>query len=655
MRMLHYCLRSLCLVCALGAALIGHAQQEERIEFYYGIAEGNYLVGNLNGAASSIEQMLRIDPKYVPAITLKARVMLDQGDGQTALTAAEQAIELEPANLEHQLLKALILEKVGQSSAAVAIIRDVIAKAPSNSEDFRAANQLLGLLQMAGGNWDAAAESFNQIYLADPATAATSLKLSSEAYLEKARLALERAEHSEAIGAIDQAIAVFTNKTGQDALQERTKLQLMRARLLAQLGNYDRAIAGLQTLTAQQPNNLEAVVTLASIYASAERWSSLDELIPLISQIPELADITLYFQGRSAYSKNRVGTARAKFEEAIDLKVQSELTPSLYFYRGLCLRALKRKEEADSEIIKALNQGFRPETAEEGIAASKTLIQSKQAERAIPILEALTLNQVDPSSETWALLGRAHQIENTLALAISAYNEAIKIHPNNPETRAMRGSLLRTIGDLEGAIADYTAAVKSNADNPAYAYALGLTHFQKGQLIKAEQYIGSAAGTLRNNADIQLLHGLLAYTIDKPSIAKKALNSYFALRTETPNETALYLEYSLQAQEDIGLAILGLNQRLTSRERSDFLKKFIRYNIGKLGRKEIVDHAGIAETSQTAKQQICEAAFWIAQHERAIGNLDTFYELIELIDSIGHSDIPEYQLANWQLKAKPNE
>ena len=653
--MLLTCFRYLCLCCLVGASIVAHATQQDRIEFYYGIAEGNYLVGNLSGAQSSIQQMLRINPDHVPALTLQARVKLDQGETDAALASANKAIQLQPEVLEHQLLKALVLEKMGESANAMTVIRGVIAEASVGSNDYRAANQLLGLLQMAKGNWDAAADSFNQIYLADPATAANSLKLSSEAYLEKARLALEKAESEGALAAMDQAIAVFTNKTGQDALEERTKLQLMRARLLAQLGQFDRAITDLQALVAQQPKNLEAAVTLASIYASAERWSSLDQLIPVISNIPDLQDISLYFEGRSAYSKGRVGTARAKFEEALELKLESKLTASLLFYRGLCLKALDRNEQADSEIIKALNQGFRPETTEEGIAASQVLIQSKQAERAIPILEALTLNQVAPTAETWALLGRAHQVEGTPALAISAYNESIKIDSINPEVRATRGSLLRNIGDLDGASTDYLAALQSDPGNAGYAYALGLTFFQQGQLDKAEQYIGDAARLLNENAGIQLLHAVLAYTIEKTAIAEDALAHYFKLSPEKPNETALYIEYALQSQEDLSLAILGLNQRLTSRERSAFVQKFIRYNVGKLDRKEIIDHAGIAETPAIAKQQICEAAFWIAQHERAIGNQEAFYELLKLITDIGHADISEYQLARWQLKGMPSQ
>jgi tetratricopeptide (TPR) repeat protein len=630
--------------------LVAGAQTKDRIELYYGIAEGNYLVGNLSGAVSGIQQILRIDADYVPALTLQARVLMDKGDTEAALAASNKAILLEPTVLEHQLLKALLLEKMGNSEAADRLIQSVIAKAPAGSDDFRAANQLRGLLQMAGGNWDAAADSFNQIYLADPATAAVSLKLSSEAYLEKARLALEKAENNEAIAAIDQAIAVFADKTGQEALQERTQLQLMRARLLAQLGQYEPAIADLQTLTAQQPDNLEATVTLASIYASAERWTALDELIPSLSRIPELADIALYFQGRSAYSRGRAGSARAKFEEAIDLKRESQLTSSLHFYRGLCLKALKRDEEANTEIIKALNQGFRPETTQEGIAASQTLIAAKQAERAIPILEALTLNQVAPTAQTWALLGRAHQVENTVALAISAYNESLKIDPNDPQTRAARGSLLRNIGDLEGAVIDYQTALELTPNDPSYAYALGLTFFQQGKIDQAEKHLGDAATKLSTNASVQLLHSLLAYTVDDPVSASESLRNYFTLSSEQPNEAALYLEYSIQAHDDLSLAILGLNQRLSSHERPDFSKNFIRYNVGKLDRKEVIDQAGIAESPQVAKQQICEAAFWMAQHERAVGNIQAFEELLKLILDIGHSDITEYQLARWQLE-----
>jgi predicted Zn-dependent protease len=269
--------RLLSFILALSLGLSTHSSAEpkaQRIKLFYGIAEGNYLIGDLQGAASGIEEMLKIDPDYLPALTLKARVKLDQNDTLTALTAVDQALALAPNNFEFQLLKALVLGNLDRKDAATTLINQVMATADPASDDARAANRLLGLLNMAAGDWDAAAQAFNQIYLNNPESAISSLQLASEAYLEKARNALNQSKTGEAIAAINQALALYEGKSGQEALRQRTALRMMRARAFTQLGDFDTAIDDLQTLTGQQPDNLEALVTLASLYASTERWPS---------------------------------------------------------------------------------------------------------------------------------------------------------------------------------------------------------------------------------------------------------------------------------------------------------------------------------------------------------------------------------------------
>ena len=263
------------LVLCISGLYLSAAPKIDLVELYHGIAEGNYLIGDLGGAERGVEQMLRIDPDYLPALTLKARVMLDQKKPVQALTAAERAIALEPENHEHSLLKALVLGHADRRDEAAALIQQILAKAKPESDDARAAKQLLGLLLINEGDWDDAAFGSNKIYLADPETASTSLRLSSEAYLEKARAKLQDGAQDEAITAIDQAIAVYKDQTGQEALQQITTLRLLRARLLTQIGHFDQAITDLQNLTAQQPQNFEALIILASLYASVERWESL--------------------------------------------------------------------------------------------------------------------------------------------------------------------------------------------------------------------------------------------------------------------------------------------------------------------------------------------------------------------------------------------
>ena len=623
---------------------------DKRIEFYHGIAEGNYLIGDLQGAAKGVEQMLKIDADYVPALTLSARIDIDRNQPERALVSAERAQTLEPEVHAHTLLKALVLGSMTRREDAIRSIEQVMQVAPAASDDYRVASKLLGLLLMAEGDWDTAADTFNQIYSANPQTAAISLELASEAYLEKAANALNSGDTDTAVTAITQALEAATNQPGENSLKQQTTLRMMRARVLTQAGRIDEAIDDLQRITHQQPDNLEAFVTLASLYASAERWDSLQGIIDPIAANPALEDIALYLEGRALLAKGRAGSAREKFENALRLLPDgtTKLRASLEFYHGVCFDQTGRSAAGDSEILKALDGGFRPETANEAILASRALLRRKQTQRAITILEAITLNLINPSAKAWAMLGRAHQANGATALALSAFNQSLSIRPDQADTLALRGSLLRELGDFRGAAADTESALILDPSNTALTYSLGIIRLQLGSLSAAEQSIGLTAQLMPENSGIQLLHALLAYTINAPKTARASLDQYLTRVPEHINESAFYLAYILTAKQDANLAILQLKQRTKTTDASLALKNFLAYIQGELDRKAVLDAAGRAETPKLAQQQLCEAAFWLAQHERLKGPNNEAVELLKLAMQIGTPDMPEYQFAKWQ-------
>ena len=646
-----FCAHIVALILYLSGLCLSAAPKTNLAELYHGIAEGNYLIGDLAGAERGVEQMLRIDPDYLPALTLKARVMLDQGKPKEALTAAEQAIALDPENNELGLLKAIALGHSDRRDEAIALIQEILATAVPESEDSRAAKQLLGLLRMAEGEWDDAAIAFKEIYLTDPETASTSLRLSSEAYLEKARAKLQDGAQDEAIAAIDQAIAVYKGQTGKEALQQRNTLRLLRARLLTQIGRFELAIADLQNFTMQQPENFEALITLASLYASVEHWESLEAVIKPIAKRPELRDVVLYLEGRAALARNRVGTARARFEAAIQAlpKEADLLRRSLFFYRGLCLQKLGRHEEAITSILDAIDAGFRPESSKEALVASRILLRADRASDAIPILEAITLNRINPDAEVWAMLGRAHLISETPALALSAFNESLLVDSEQAEVLGLRGTLLRKIGDLEGALADYTKAHQIIPSSPVLSYEKGLVLLQLGRLEEAESLLQIAARKLTAHYTLELLHATCAYVIGKIESATESLTEYLAEIPGDPELSAIYLARILQVDfnKDKSRVKWGSDSAKNS-QTATLGDPVLQYYNSVANRKAVLDWAGIAKSPEKARQQICAAAFWMAQWERAYGDTAKANELLKIAVDSGGPDLTEWQLANWQ-------
>jgi tetratricopeptide (TPR) repeat protein len=646
-----FCAHIVALFLYVSGLYLSAAPKTNLVELYHGIAKGNYLVGDLAGAERGIEQMLRIEPDYLPALTLKARVMLDQNKPAKALEAADRAIALDPENHEHSLLKVLALGHTDRRDEATTLIQEILAKAVPGSEDARAAKQLFGLLRMAEGKWDDAATAFNEIYLADPETDSASLRLSSEAYLKKARAELQDGAQDEAIAAIDQAVAVYKGQTGKEALQQRNALRLLRARLLTQIGRFELAIADLQNFTIQQPQNFEALITLASLYASVGHWESLEAVIKPIAKRPELRDVVLYLEGRAALAKNRVGTARAKFEAAIQAlpKEADLLRRSLFFYRGLCLQKLGRYEEAITSILDAIDAGFRPETSEEALVASRTLLRADRASDAISILEAITLNRINPDAEAWAMLGRAHLISDTPTLALSAFNESLLIDSEQAEVLGLRGALLRKIGDLEGALADYTKAHQLIPSSPVLSYEKGLVLLQLGRLEEAESLLQLAARKLTAHYTLDLLHATCAYVIGKTESTTESLTEYLAEIPGDPELSAIYLAQLLQIDfnknksgEERG------SDSATNSQAATLNDPVLQYFKGVTNRKAVLDWAGIAKSPEQARQQICAAAFWMAQWEKAYGDPTKAKELLKIAVDSGSPDLTEWQLANWQ-------
>ena len=251
------------------------------------------------------------------------------------------------------------------------------------------------------------------------------------------------------------------------------------------------------------------------------------------------------------------------------------------------------------------------------------------------------------------MLGRAHLASDTPTLALSAFNESLLIDSEQAEVLALRGALLRKIGDLEGALTDYKKAHQFTPSSSVLSYEKGLVLLQLGRLPEAEGVLQIAARQLSAYSTLDLIHANCAYAIGNIDGATESLSGYLAENPKTPDPNAIYLAQLLQA---------AFNKNISRAERipdsANNLKvatlndPVIQYFNGVANRKAVLDWAGIAQSPEEARRQICEAAFWMAQWEKVNGDVTKAKELLKIAVDTGSPDLTEWQLANWQWNKK---
>ncbi len=82
------------------------------------------------------------------------------------------------------------------------------------------------------------------------------------------------------------------------------------------------------------------------------------------------------------------------------------------------------------------------------------------------------------SEKDYILQGKQKLDSNEYSDAMSLFNKAIEINPNNSSAYAFRGNTKYELQDLRGALSDYNKAIKLDASNSEYNYRLGLTYHE---------------------------------------------------------------------------------------------------------------------------------------------------------------------------------
>ena len=172
---------------------------------------------NLPASQAAVDEALRLDPRLVPALTLKAKLAMAAKRFDIARTVLEQALAIEPTAAYSQFLYGLQFYLSNELQPALIQFRKA---RELNHSDARAA-QYLGLTMESLGQPIGALSQYEQAAKLNPK--------STDILLTGARLLLSLNRLPEAARWIDQSLQVDPNS--RDAHFEKARLLLRRGDL----------------------------------------------------------------------------------------------------------------------------------------------------------------------------------------------------------------------------------------------------------------------------------------------------------------------------------------------------------------------------------------------------------------------------------------
>jgi tetratricopeptide (TPR) repeat protein len=424
-------------------------------------ADVQQLKGDLEPARESLDRALEIEPDNAATWAARGRVQQASGRLEEALQDLERAAELAPDDYGILALRANLLSRSGRIEEAAAGIRDLITRAQRFFDEYGTI-----VASMPSDEFQRRSARFASLAGLDGREAARQVaqfSQSPEAVIRalEADLAGLDAMAKVKSGDLEGAIADYGRALELD--HERANLWASRAGALGRAGRTDEAFADLDKAIELDPGQPAWLITKAQ--AELQR-GNVDEAGTVFDRAVESAPYNA--QAWAARAQFRLG--QTLLDEALaDIDRAIALAPTAYAYvsvRGLIFQA-KGDPAGAAECARILAENA--EAYVDQVAAASELARFL-GDRDGAVRE---VRGEGPRAE--GLLLRS---QGDLEGAIEAWNRALEIAGPKAPWLFERGELRRVAGHLEEALSDFDQMLELDPGS-------GAGHGSRGQALRA--------------------------------------------------------------------------------------------------------------------------------------------------------------------------
>ena len=457
-------------------------------------------LGKNGEAASEFREAVRLDPQMADAYRNLGFLEWNEHRLEPAREALDRAVELSPNDtFAHYYLGRVLLDQQLYAQA----IREIESSNVPLPADTSFSIQLV-TAHIAVGNKDQARKLLEQLATAP---------LDDRQSIHVASLFLALRENDSAIGIIQRL-----SKTPPAPDNAWRQFDLALAYLLA--GNYDQAIAqadAYQSLTRGDPKAHESpegwtIVGIAAAHLK-QNERSLDAFRHAAILAPDNEEHWLNLT-RELMELNRHPDAIAVVQDALAANPKSY---ALHLRMGAAQLAAGHYAEAERVFRDLVSAGDPLPTGYVGLA--QVLMRTGRADEAATEL-AIAQQKLGPNFLISYFRGLAFERMGKPEEAINAFQDALRLNPNNAEAHLSLGKTEMSAGRLDAAISELQEALRLSPNNDQARRLLSKAYTRAGDKKQAAAFAATSDDT-PENVEVDLLGDFFVPQWQMPPDGKK--------------------------------------------------------------------------------------------------------------------------------------
>lgn len=466
-------------------------------------------------AEASFLKALSLDPKSRDAVMLLGDYYRNQKRWADAEAQYRRVVDLNARDPEPREALARLYLAQGDTARAEQVLTEAKQAAP----DDPAAYRMLGDLLVSIGRNDRAVFEFASLHRQHPADLRVTKNYITLLILHRRLL--------EASGLVDEILK--KNEKDREA-------QMFRGEILIRQGKPDDALDILDKVIKSDPQNGRAhylagnaLLAVGNLSRAEDEWREAIRLRPELNEARQaLAAMAIrrgnvdllgeminqliqaeprnprwyVYRAAAALAKDRTAEAQADYQKAISVAPDS---PIGYTSMGNLRFSQGKLTEAEGFYEQALQKDPDYVDAMQGLMACG--MQQKQADRTLARVDE-QIRRSPNNSAYYSLRGTLLLTRNDLDGAIAAFTRATELNRNNVDAFALLGQVYGMKRAIPEAVASYEQAIKNNPNDVRSYVLLGSLEYARRNYKRAEEMYRKALGV---EPDYPLAANNLAY------------------------------------------------------------------------------------------------------------------------------------------------